>query len=111
MPITNSRLTTTGVTTVYTSSGNNAVTTMIVCNTGSINLTDETVNAANLTVYLVPTGQPAGDGNTIVKNLNIPAGETVFFSDEKVILGNGDKIEAEASSANLLTVTVSTLAV
>lgn len=111
MPISNTRLTTTGVATVYTSAGNNAVTTIIVCNTGTPNLTDETINACNLNLYLVPNGQPAGDGTSVVKNLIIPAGETVFFSDEKVILGNGDAVQAEASAGNLLTVTISTLPV
>jgi hypothetical protein len=111
MPISNTRLTSTAVSTVYTSTGNNAVTTIIVCNTGTPNLTDETINASNLTLYMIPNGQPAGDDNTIVKNLTIPAGETVFFSDEKVILGNGDSVRAEASVGNLLTVTISTLLV
>jgi hypothetical protein len=111
MPISNTRLTTAAVTPVYTSSGNNAVTTIIVCNTGSPNLTDETVNACNLTFYMIPNGQTAGDSTTVVKNLIIPAGETVFFSDEKVILGNGDSVQAEASTGNLLTVTISTLPV
>jgi len=111
MPISNTRLTLTSVTTIYTSTGNNAVTTLIVCNTGLPNLTDETVNASNLTLYVMPNGQPAGDETTVVKNLIIPAGETVFFSDEKIILGNGDMIQAEASVGNLLTVTISTLPV
>jgi hypothetical protein len=93
MAITNTRLTTIATTAVYTSSGNNAVTT------------------SSLTVYFVPNGGVIGDGTTVVKNLTIPAGETVFFSDEKVVLGNGDAIVAEASDANLLTITVSTLAV
>lgn len=111
MAISNTRLTTTATTTIYTSAGNNAVTTMIACNTGAINLTDETVNASSLTVYFVPSGGVIGDGTTVVKNLVVPAGETVFFSDEKVVLGNGDAIVAEASDANLITITVSTLAV
>lgn len=111
MAISNTRLTTTATTPVYTSSGNNAVTTIIACNTGAINLTDETVNASSLTLYFVPNGGVIGDTTTVVKNLNIPAGETVFFSDEKVILSNGDAVVAEASSANLITITVSTLTV
>lgn len=111
MAISNTRLTTTATTPVYTSVGNNALTTMIACNTGVIDLTDETVNASALTVYFVPNGGVIGDGTTVVKSLNIPAGETVFFSDEKVILSNGDSIVAEASDANLITITVSTLPV
>jgi hypothetical protein len=112
MAISNSRLTTTGSTTVYTSIGNTAVTTLIACNTGPIiSLTDETLNAASLTLYFVPNGGIIGDGTTVVKSLNIPAGETVFFSDEKVVLSNGDTIVAQASAANLITITVSTLVV
>jgi hypothetical protein len=111
MAISNTRLTTTTTTSVYTSSGTNAVTTIIVCNTGEPNLTDETINASNLTLYLIPNLGSASDATTIVKNLTIPAGETVFFSDEKVILSTGDSVRAEASVENLLTVTVSTLSV
>lgn len=111
MAISNTRLTTTTTTPVYTSSGTNAVTTIIVCNTGEPNLTDETENASNLTLYFVPNLGSATDATTVVKNLTIPAGETVFFSDEKVILSTGDSVRAEASVANLLTITVSTLAV
>lgn len=111
MAISNTRLTTIANTTVYTSSGNNAVTTLIACNTGAINLTDETINASSLTLYFVPNGGVIGDGTTVVKSLTIPAGDTVFFSDEKVVLSNGDTIVAQASDANLLTITISTLAV
>ncbi len=117
------RLTTTGDTLVYTSSTTgaaigggvtgqtNAVTSIIVCNTGTPNLTDETVNSANLTLNLVLSGGVSNDTNTIVKNLIVPAGETVFFSDERIVLNPGDQIRATASSANLLSITVSSLQV
>jgi hypothetical protein len=117
------RLTTTGDTLVYTSSTTgaaigggvtgqtNAVTSIIVCNTGTPNLTDETINAANLTINLVASGGVSNDTNTIVKNLTVPAGETVFFSDERIVLNPGDQIRATASSANLLSITVSSLQV
>jgi hypothetical protein len=111
MAISNTRLTTTTPTTVYSSNGNNAITTIVVCNTGAVDLSDETVNACNLTMYFVPNLGSAVDETTVVKNLTVPAGETVFFSDEKVILGTGDFISAQASTENLLTVTVSSLPV
>lgn len=118
MPITNTRLSTTGNTIVYTSSGNNAITTIIACNTlsPSTSLTDEVTNSCNLTLYFVPNpvtvpGAAANDTTTVVKELNVPAGETVFFSDEKVILSNGDTIVATASVASRLSITVSTLPV
>ena len=117
------RLTTTGDTLVYTSSTTgapigggvtgqtNAVTNIIVCNTGTPDLTDETVNSSTLTLNLVLSGNISSDTNTIVKNLIVPAGETVFFSDEKIILSPGDEIRATASSSNLLSITVSSLQV
>jgi hypothetical protein len=117
------RLTTTGDTIVYTSSTTgaaigggvtgqtNAVTSIIVCNTGTPNLTDETVSSSNLTLNLVLSGGVPSDTNTIVKNLIVPAGETIFFSDERIVLNPGDKIHATASASNLLSITVSSLPV
>jgi hypothetical protein len=113
----------TSPTTVYTSSSNNAVTCIAICNTGAVSLTDETVNSADVNVYVVsPSG--GGDnttissGSLIVKQLIIPAGETVFFNDEKFVLANTDYIAvgyqmtgAASPVSNLLTVTVSTLPV
>jgi hypothetical protein len=111
MAISNTRLSGTGTSIVYNSVGNNAITTIIACNTGTPNLTDETFNASQLTLYFVPNEEFADDTTTVVKNLIIPAGETVFFSDEKVILSNGDSIRAQASVGNLITITVSVLPV
>jgi hypothetical protein len=122
------RLTTSGDTLVFTSTStgapvggavvaqDNAITNIIVCNTGTPNLTDETVNSCTLTLNLVVAGGVSNDINTIVKNLIVPAGETVFFSDERIVLrgatgyGN-DQIRATASVGNLLSITVSALPV
>jgi hypothetical protein len=110
MAITSTRLATGGLNyEVYTSSGNNAITTIIICNTlAAVSQTDEVTNSANLTLYL---GTSATDTTTIVKNLNIPPGETVFFSEERVVLSNGDKVIATSSLSSALSVTVSTLSV
>ena len=117
------RLTTTGDTLVYTSSTTgaaigggvtgqvNAVTNIIVCNTGTPDLSNETTNSATLTLNLVASGGVSSDTNTIVKNLVIPAGETVFFSDERIVLSSADQIRATASVSNLLSITVSSLPV
>lgn len=89
-----------------------AVTCIIVCNTGTPDLTDESVNSATLSLNLSTTGTST-EVNRIVKNLIVPAGETIFFSDEKIILSANDQIRAEVGSgqANLLSITVSALAV
>ena len=106
MAIKNTAIPATTNTAIYTSSGDNAITTIIVCNT--------TGAAINLTLYAVANnggavGTPA-DGNMIVKTLSVPAGDTVSFDQEKVVLSNNDTITAYASAVGL-TATVSTLAV
>lgn len=94
---------------IYSSSGSNAITTIIVCNTSNTSI--------NLNLYAVPSGKTpsANPETTIVSQLAIPAGETVSFDQEKVVLSNGDQISAVASVAysagSGLVATVSTLAV
>ena len=85
--------------------GNRAITTVIVCNTG---LTDLAV-----TLYAVPAGTPsmtASASNMIVNALTVPAGDTVSFDQEKIVLGTGDELKAICNGAGL-TATVSILAV
>jgi hypothetical protein len=57
-------------------------------------------------------------GSLIVSKLTIPAGETVFLSEERIVLSNLDYVSVGYSPStgastvsNLLTVTVSTLPV
>lgn len=113
MAINSTHLTTTGDSAVYTSSGKNAVVTMIICNTGNPDPAgvDETINAATITINFVKLGDVSNITNTVVKSLLVPAGETIFFSDEKVVLDSGDQIRATASVQNLISITVSTLPV
>lgn len=116
MAITNTPVTGTGSTTVYTSSGTNAVVTIIICNIGAPNASDESINSCTVDLFAVKSGDSADTGgqvfgNKIVSELTVPAGETVFFSDEKIILENGDFIVAKAGTGALLSITVSTLAV
>jgi hypothetical protein len=96
----------------------NAVTTIAFCNTAAPNISDETANAVNVNVYIVratragdSVAPSAGAGNLIVSNLTVPAGETVFFSEERVVLDSGDSIWVGTSAAGRLSVTVSALAV
>lgn len=90
-----------------------AITTIILCNVLAPNLADETVNAANVNIYLVSpnAGGVVGTGTLVVSNLTVPAGETVFFSEERVVLDSGDQIWVGANNANAITVTVSSLPV
>ena len=84
-------------------SGDRAVTTIIVCNTG---VADRT-----LSLYAVPNpGTTASPSNMIVNALLVPAGETVSFDQEKLVLGSSDEVRAICSGAGL-TATISTLPV
>ena len=89
----------------------NAVTTIALCNTAAPDTANETTNAVTVNIYIVRSGKSYGSGNKIVSSLNIPAGETVFFSEERIVLETGDSIVVEPSVNNIVSVTVSALAV
>lgn len=95
-------------TTVYTSTGSNAITCMMVCNYHAS-------SAANLTLYAVPNSAgsagTAANTNMIIKTLTIPAGETVSLDQEKLVLSNNDTIVAISTIASALTIVISTLPV
>jgi hypothetical protein len=92
-----------------------AITTMIFCNVATPDSSapiDDTTNETFISVYLVKSGQSASDTvNAIIKNLRIPAGETVFFDTERVVLSSGDTIQAFADDASRVVATVSVLPV
>lgn len=90
---------TTSASTVLSSSGNNAVTTMYICNFSG---TDKTVS-----IYLVPTAGTAGTGNIIYSSVNVAAGDTYIIDTERLVLADGDMIQALASSGLAITMTVS----
>lgn len=111
--ITSTHLTTTDDSLVYQSSSTNAITTIIICNIGTPDLTDESVNSVTLKMNITSAApnNVSTDANTIFKDLIIPAGETVFFSEERIVLDNGNQLRATVSQANLISITVSTLPV
>ena len=121
--INNQQLTTTSDTKVFTASTtgaalggavtaqNRAVTNIILCNTGAVTITDESINRTEVDLYLVKLGDAPVDANKIVSSVTVPAGETVFFSVEIIILSGGDEVWVKAADANLITVTVSSLPV
>ena len=103
-------------TTTGTSSGTaikSAITTIALCNTGTgdTDLVDETIDRVIVSVYIVKATKSYGVANRIVRNLIIPAGETVFFNDERIILDEDDEIWIGTSDAGLLSVTISSLEV
>lgn len=74
-----------------------AITTVAICNIELPDLTDETVNSTDVSIFLNGSGRE----NLIVNNLTVPAGETVFFSDERLILDGNDNILIGATSGDV----------
>lgn len=85
---------------VYASTGNTAITYLALCNYGGSNVT------AN--VYVIPSGETPANSNMLISSLNIQANDTFFLytAAEKLILGNGDSVQATVS-ANTVTSTTS----
>lgn len=87
-------------TTIYTSSGSTAITTLIVANLNTYIPATPTVGTSNLSVYIVPGGGTPNFNNMIINALPVVAGETFTFDNEKVILSNTDTVVAFASTIN-----------
>lgn len=94
---------TTSASAVYTSAGNTAISTMYLCNYSA---SDRTV-----TIYLVQSGSFATNVNIIYKDVPIAAGDTYIIDTERLILGNGDSVQALASAVSSITMTVSYIGV
>jgi hypothetical protein len=93
------QITTTSVSTVYTSSGNSAITTAYLCNTSNSPVT------AN--VYVVPSGGTANVANQIYSQLTIAGYDTYVMEWERILLNNGDTVQIKAGTGSVLTVTTS----
>ena len=90
-------------TTIYTSSGNNAITTLVVANVNTYNVGTPTVGTSNLSLYMVPSGSTTNYVNMIVNAIPVTAGETFTFDNEKIVMGNGDQLVAVSSAASGIT--------
>jgi len=91
MPIATGNVTT-AATAVYTSSGNTAVTFLSLCNYSAANVT------AN--VFVVPNSGSPGNLTAVLSDILIQANDTyqLYAGNEKLVLGNGDSIQANASA-------------
>ena len=100
MAITNSLLTTGDAANVYVSSGSSAITAIYLCNIDS--------TARTFDVYVCPSGTVLTTVNTrIYSSIQLQAGDTYVIDSEKLILGNGDMLKANASASNSISMTVS----
>jgi hypothetical protein len=92
---------TTAAAAVYTSSGNTAVTFLSLCNYTAGNVT------AN--VFVVPSGNSAGNLTAVLSSIEIAANDTyqLYAGNEKLVLGNGDSVQANANVDNAVTTVTS----
>ncbi len=93
----------TSATTLFTSVGNNATTAMFFMN--------DNASTRQLTVFVVKSGGTAGAANTITKAIDVTAGNTYVINTEKIVLSNGDTIQALASHASSIYATISTVSI
>lgn len=105
MAILNTRLFTSSPTTVFQAAGQQAITVVYICNTSA--------NDATVNVYAVNNDDSTtgGDDNMILSELSVTANDTYIMSLEKLILDDLDKIVMEANIPDVITVTVSSIAV
>jgi hypothetical protein len=110
MAITSAAITTSAVP-IYTSSGSNAITCIIICNLNQFNPSNPADQGGLLWLHAVPAGDEISNINLIVNGLPITAGETLSLDQEKLVLDNGDALYAFSDVNFTLVTTISTLAV
>ena len=93
----------TSATTLFTSVGNTATTAMFFMNDNG--------STRQLTVFIVKSGGTAGATNTITKAIDVTGGNTYVINTEKIVLANGDTIQALASHAASIHATVSSVSI
>lgn len=109
-------------TVIFTAEGDKMISTIILCNTATADSFNPDNNMAYLTLHLVrngagytnPPGLPAqgtaSNTNKIVTALAVPAGETVFFDTERIVLERGDQVIGYVESGSeQLSCTISTV--
>ncbi len=80
-----------------------AVTTMYFCNTNTSPVT--------FTLHVVPAGFIANSNNIVYYNKVITSGDTYIIDWEKLVLGAGDTLRANANVGNAIVATVSTIGI
>lgn len=86
-----------------TSVGGQAVTTMYFCNRNG--------STTTFNLHVVPAGFVANSNNIVYSNKTVAAGDTYIVDWEKLVLGQGDTIRANANVGNAIVATVSTIGV
>lgn len=95
MPIATGNITTVAGN-AYVSSGNTAITWL--------SLTNYTAGNVLANVWVVPNGESAGNLNAILSSIEIAANDTyqLYAAGEKLLLSNGDSVQANSNVDNAL---------
>lgn len=104
MSIQNTVLSTT-VTNILVGSGSlgTATTTVYLCNRSASNVL--------VNLYAVSSGSIASGNNIIYSNVILTTNETYIMDVEKIFLGNGDMLQANAGTNNAVVATVSSIGI
>jgi hypothetical protein len=96
MTIATANVTTTAAN-VYASTGNTVVTFLSLCN--------YTASNVQANVWVVPSGGSVGNLTAVIANIELAGQDTYQFyvGNEKLILGNGDSIQVNASGNSSIT--------
>jgi hypothetical protein len=96
MPITTATIGT-SVSNAYVSTGNTAVT--------YLTLTNITAGNVIANVYVVPSGNAAGNSNVTLLQIEIATLDTyqLYQGGEKLLLNNGDSIQANSNGSSSIT--------
>ena len=76
-----------------------ATTTIYFCNRSD--------TATTFNLYAVPTGQTAGNSTVVYSNKLLAPNDTYIADLEKIFLGIGDSLQANANVANAIVATTS----
>lgn len=70
-----------------------AITNILVCNTYSPSGASPSTHDADFDLHFIPNGDSLDNNVTcVVRELNLPAGETFTFDSERIVLEAGDKV-------------------
>ena len=95
MALINTTLTGT-ISNIYVSSQNSVVSVAYFCNQDGL--------AKTLNVYAVPNGSSADTTTQIYKNIEIAGNDTFVVDMEKIVLANGDTLQANANGNIVATI-------
>lgn len=102
MAITNTSLSTSAAN-IYASSGNNVVVTVYLCNTDTV--------ARTVNMFLIPAAGTASSANQIIKDLLIAPSDTYIMNTERLVLANGEMLQANCNVNSVVTATVNSTGV